>query len=70
MNFLALTNVPNWVTWLGVVPLASALGGLLGSFLDILDIPVPEGLGPDWTKLLATMLGFAGLGVFVGVVVG
>jgi hypothetical protein len=67
--FLAFVRVPNWVEWLAVPGLASALGAVLGGFLDILDMPVPRGLGSDWTKLLSVMLGLVGLGIFVRVVV-
>jgi hypothetical protein len=60
---------PEWLVWLGVIPLFSGVGAALGNILDVLNIPVPQGLGTDWTKLLGALLGAMGIGLFLSVLI-
>lgn len=63
---LALASAPNWITWLGVIPLFAALGAVIGNFLDVWGVPMPPGYSGDWTKLMGAVFGSVGVGIVIG----
>lgn len=65
----ALAGVPSWIAWASVIPLASGIGAVMGNWLDVLQAPMPEGMGSDWTRLLGGLFGVVGLGFYIGVLV-
>jgi hypothetical protein len=66
---LATAAFPSWLVWLGVIPLFSGIGAVLGNMLDVAAVAVPAGFGSDWTKLLGALFGACGVGLFVAVLV-
>jgi hypothetical protein len=65
---LGVEAMPDWLVWLGVIPLFAGIGAVFGNLLDVVGISVPYGFGSDWTKLLGAVFGLFGVGVFVGAV--
>ncbi len=65
----SVIHFPEWLVWLGVIPLFSSVGAVLGNLLDVVGVTVPQGLGSDWTKLLGALFGALGIGLFISVLV-
>jgi len=60
---------PDWLVWLGVIPLLSGIGAVIGNMLDVAEISLPQGLGTDWTKLLGALFGAMGIGLSISVLI-
>ncbi len=66
---LGFGTPPLIFAWIAVVPLCGGLGAALGNWLDLLRVPVPAGLGGEWTKLCGALGSALGVGIVGGVLI-